>query len=132
MRFVKSKSLQQQDRQTIHRIREDLMSQKFSKINHIRGLCAEYGLFAPEGVNYIHKAIPEWLEDAQNGVSFLFRNLLSDLYKDLLYIEDRIEEVTKTIQADLQTNPSSQKLLKVRGIGPIIASALLTVLDSEK
>ena len=44
MRFVKVKTVEQQDIQAIHRARSELMSQRTAKINQIRGLVAEYGL----------------------------------------------------------------------------------------
>jgi transposase len=48
MRFVKMKSVEQQDIQAIHRVRSELMSQRIAKMNQIRGLVAEYGLVAPK------------------------------------------------------------------------------------
>jgi transposase len=41
MRFVKMKSVEQQDIQAIHRVRSELMSQRIAKMNQIRGLVAE-------------------------------------------------------------------------------------------
>lgn len=43
MRFVPVKSTDQQDLQSLHRIRERLIVQRTSLINHTRGLLAEYG-----------------------------------------------------------------------------------------
>ena len=43
MRFVPVKSTEQQDLQSLHRVRERLICQRTSLINHTRGLLAEYG-----------------------------------------------------------------------------------------
>ena len=43
MRFVKAKSVEQQDIQATHRVRSELMCQRIAKMNQIRGLVAEYG-----------------------------------------------------------------------------------------
>ena len=49
MRFVPVKSLAQQDLQSLHRVRDRLVAQRTSLINHIRGLLAEYGIVHPAG-----------------------------------------------------------------------------------
>ena len=47
MRFVKAKTVEQQDIQATHRIRSELMCHRTAKGNQIRGLVTEYGLVAP-------------------------------------------------------------------------------------
>lgn len=47
MRFIKAKTVEQQDIQATHRIRSELMSHRTAKANQIRGLVTEYGLVAP-------------------------------------------------------------------------------------
>ena len=79
MRFVSIKTVQQQDAQAVHRIRAGLMEQRTAKVNQIRGLVSEYGLVAPLQVSHLRAAIPEWLEDAENGLTGLFRKLLTDV-----------------------------------------------------
>jgi hypothetical protein len=74
MRFVKVKTVKQQDVQSAHRVREKLIQQRAAKINHIRGLVSEYGVIAPVGIEMLRQAIPEWLEDVENHFLVLFRN----------------------------------------------------------
>ena len=47
MRFVAIKSDEQQDRQALHRIREQLVKDRTALVNQIRGLLAEYGGVMP-------------------------------------------------------------------------------------
>lgn len=47
MRFVSLKTVEQQDIQSLHRIRERLISQRTALMNQMRGLLAEYGLIIP-------------------------------------------------------------------------------------
>jgi len=49
MRFVPVKTTEQQDLQCLHRVRERLVVQRTSLINHARGLLAEYGVVLPKG-----------------------------------------------------------------------------------
>jgi transposase len=80
MRFIKMKSVEQQDIQAIHRVRSELMSHRTAKINQIRGLVAEYGLVASLQVSSLRTALPLWLEDADNGLTDRFRALLNGLW----------------------------------------------------
>jgi transposase len=38
-------------------------------------------LVAPQHLPALRRAVPEWLEDAQNGLSGRFRTLLGGLYR---------------------------------------------------
>ncbi len=67
MRFVPVKNVDQQDIQAVHRVREELMSQRTAKVNQIRGLVAEYGLVTPKHLSHLRAALPQWLEDADNA-----------------------------------------------------------------
>jgi len=44
---------------------------RIAKANQIRGLVTEYGLVAPLQLYALRRAIPEWLEEADNGLTFL-------------------------------------------------------------
>ncbi len=83
MRFVAVKSVEQQDIQAAHRIREELVRQRTAKSNQIRGLVGEYGIVAPIGIHQLRRALPLWLEDGENGVTDDFRALLAGLADDL-------------------------------------------------
>lgn len=128
MRFVAVKSVEQQDAQATHRIREELISQRTAKANQIRGLVGEYGLIAPTGIQQLRRALPLWLEDASNGLSDHFRRLLAELANDLRYLDNRVEQLTTAIEKHANTDPVARRLMTLRGIGPITASALAGVL----
>ena len=71
MRFVSTKTIEQQDIQAIHRVRSSAVGRRTAQGNQIRGLVAEYGLVAPQQLGALRKAIPDWLEDAENEQSYL-------------------------------------------------------------
>lgn len=130
MRFVKMKTVEQQDIQAIHRVRSELMSQRTAKINQIRGLVAEYGLVAPKRAYSLRKAIPLWLEDAGNGLTMRFRHLLSGLSSDLNYLEERIASLDAEIREVAQSDPMAVRLQQLRGVGPLIATALIATVGN--
>jgi len=125
MRFVTVKSVDQQDIQATHRVRSELKAHRNAKANQIRGLVAEYGLVAPQTLLALRRAIPEWLEDAENGLTHYFRSLLHGLWDDLLALEDRLKELDKEIEKIARSNDVAKRLQQLRGVGPIVATALV-------
>jgi transposase len=102
MRFVAVKSVAQQDMQAAHRIREELIGQRTAKANQIRSLAGEYGLIAPAGITALRRILPDWLEDAENGLTDAFRALLSGLADDLRTLDDRVTSLDAQINQQVR------------------------------
>jgi transposase len=132
MRYVAVKSVDQQHIQALHRVREELVKQRTAKANQIRGLVGEYGIVAPIGIHTLRKAIPCWLEDATNGLTDRFRLLLAGLQEDLIFIDQRVVSITTEIEQHAVSDPVANKLLALRGIGPLSASALAGIIGDGK
>ncbi len=66
MRFVPVKNLEQQDVQSLHRIRSQAVARRTALANQIRGLLMEYGIIMPRGISFVRKEVPLILEDAEN------------------------------------------------------------------
>lgn len=133
MRFVSVKTVDQQDVQAAHRIRSELMDQRKAKVNQIRGLTAEYGLVAPREILHLRRAIPLWLEDQENGLSPRFRRLLTGLWDDLRVLDGRLVELDQEIITIAASDPVAKRLQQLRGVGPLIATALVaTVGDASQ
>ena len=69
MRFVSPKTIEHQDMQALHRIRNRLVHERTAIANQIRGLLMEYGLIIPQGIYNIKKRLPSILEDGENELS---------------------------------------------------------------
>jgi transposase len=132
MRFVAIKTVEQQDIQAVHRVRSELSSQRTAKANQIRGLCAEYGLAAPKELLQLRAAIPCWLEDQDNGLTERFRRLLTGLWQDLLGLDERVKVLDREITQIAQTDPVAKRLQQLRGVGPIIATAIVANVGDAK
>jgi transposase len=132
MRFVTIKSVEQQDIQAVHRVRSELISQRTSKANQIRGLVGEYGLVAPARLAQLRQAIPLWLEDAENGLTARFRRLLAGLWEDLTTFDARVAELDQEIKGLAEASPAAQRLQQLRGVGPVIATALVAALGDGR
>jgi len=123
MRFVPIKSVDQQDIQNFHRKRERIKKDRTALVNQIRGLLVEYGVVINQGVTAVRKALPDILEDAENGLTPLTRELFAELQEELQAMEQRYEQCGERFKRLNQNNEICQRLDEALGIGPIIASA---------
>ena len=128
MRFVAVKSVVQQNMLAVHRVRTELVHQRTAKANQIRGLLAEYGITVSQGISCLRRQLPCILEDSENGLMMDFRALLCGLREDLVYLDERIAGLDASIQKLVRENAGAQRLLQLRGIGPITATALIASL----
>ena len=125
MRFVAMKTVEQQDIQALHRVRSSLITQRTAQANQIRGLVSEYGLVAPKQLVALRRAIPAWLEDGENGLTDGFRSLMSRLWDDLIRLDNRILDLDREIGCVAASHPDAKRLQQLRGIGPLVATALV-------
>jgi transposase len=132
MRLVSVKTIAQQDLQAIHRIRSEVVRQRTAKVNQIRGLLAEYGIVVGRHVATLRRALPELLENAENGLSFDFRTLLDDLWQDLIRLDEREEEMSQKIHTLANSIPAAKRLQSIPGIGPMSATAIVCAVGDGK
>lgn len=125
MRFVAIKSVEQQDIQSVHRIRSQLIKQRTALVNQIRGLLLERGIVMPCGRANVLKRLPGILEDAENGLSHRFRFLLAGLRDELQRIDERIAFHDRDIDQIAQHSEAAKRLMSIPGIGTLSATALL-------
>jgi len=132
MRFVAVKTVAQQTLQAEHRIRARLVRSRTALSNEIRGLLAEFGVIVPTSLGALRRALPEILEDSDNGLIGDFRVLLSELAEELRSLDDRVKFYDARLQARARTDERIGRLLAVEGIGPVVASALVAAVDDGK
>lgn len=85
----------------------------------------EYGIIIPKGISYIRKHIPLILEDAENGLSALFRELLCSLYDEMVHLDERIGVFELKLKTLADNNRDCQRLLTIPGLGVLSATALI-------
>ncbi|PWK40061.1 transposase [Pleionea mediterranea] len=125
MRFVPIKTIEQQDLQTRHRVRERHIRNRTALINQIRGILSEYGVTIALGSKTVIKQIPLVLEDANNELSPSARSLLSDLSQELRTITETIKHDEVIIEQLSKSHDTYQRLMTVPGIGKILSSFII-------
>ncbi len=132
MRFVPIKNTEQQALLGLHRARQGFVTARTAQANQIRGLLTEFGLVIPAGIRCIERKLPEFLEDAENGLSGASRALFARLLEHLRLLDRQVEELEREIDAWHREDSASQRLQAVPGIGPITASALVASVGDAK
>lgn len=128
MRFVPTKNIEQQDIQSLHRIRSQAVARRTALSNQIRGLLMEYGVIVPQGIAFVRRQLPLILEDAENELSPLFRELLNELYEEMVHLDLRVEKLEQKLERVAVNNEDCQRLLTIPGIGLLTATALLAAI----
>ncbi|WP_231890331.1 IS110 family transposase [Methylomonas methanica] len=90
-RTVAVKNQTQQDIQMLHRLRQQRVAERTGLVNQIRGFLSERGITLPQGVNQVRRHLPLILEDAENTLSALSRQLFAEQYEQLKLLDDAIK-----------------------------------------
>jgi transposase len=132
MRFVPTKNGEQQAVLSLHRARQGFVKARTAQANQIRGLLAEYGTVIPQGIGHIAKRLPEILEDGENDLPGVFRQLLQRLGDHLKELDRQVGELEVQIRLWHRECAASRTLAQIPGIGPITASALVATIGDAK
>ncbi|WP_319534482.1 IS110 family transposase [uncultured Vibrio sp.] len=129
-RFVPVKSPEQQAILSVHRMREHWVRERTALMNRIRALLSEFGLIIPVGRSSLMKQVPLMLEDAENELPHLARTAIADAYHHLEALNQRIADTEQVFDAFAKVSDNVQRIMKVRGIGPQTATAILASIGS--
>jgi len=130
MRFCDVKTEEQQDMQSVHRIRSLLIQQRTALANQMRGLLAEYGVVIPQGISYIRSELPRIFGNNPNDMGGLILGCLMELYDHFGYLDNKIAAYDKKIEAIFKNNEGCQRLEEIPGIGVLGATILVSVLGN--
>ncbi|MGR5131612.1 IS110 family transposase [Vibrio alfacsensis] len=127
---VHHKSVDQQDIQSLIRMRRLLVTERTRISNQVRGLISEYGIIMPKGTTAFRKAIPEILESDENQLSCILRELLSRQYQRYLYIDEQIKWFDDKLNQTAKQFENAKRLMSIPGFGPLTSQAVAVWLGS--
>jgi len=125
MRFVAIKSVEQQAVLAVHRLRQGLVEERTALANRLRGLLTEYGVVVGVGLNRLRRALPEIVEDGANGIPGIARDVFADAGQQLRELDARVTAYDRRIAALARASEPVQRLMKIEGVGPVTATALV-------
>ena len=124
MRFVPVKTADQQAAVLLHRGRERLVRQRTTLVNALRAHLAEFGVIAPAGLRNVGQLIAIIRDESDRRLPDLARPVLQVLAAQVEQAEAAVATVEQQLMTWHRSNPVSQRLATIPGIGPIIATAI--------
>jgi transposase len=121
---VAHKSIQQQEIQAIHTIRDGLIRQRTATINRLRALLTEFGIVLPLGREKLMNLVPNVLESNNNELTDMVRQILNEQYEMIKQISQDINKYDKRIKSYAKSSEDAKRLQQIPGVGPVISTAL--------
>jgi transposase len=132
MRFVATKTTEQQSGLVLHRTRHLFIRQQTSVINAIRAHLAEFGIVAPVGRHGVEELLNVVTDTNDKRVPEVARMCLAALGAQLRRFKEQILEFDRLITAWHRSNETSRRLDDIPGVGPVLATALIASVADPK
>jgi transposase len=130
MRFVPTKTAEQQSCLMLHRTRHLFIRQQTAVINAIRAHLAEFGIVAPVGRKGVEDLLRVVADASDQRVPEIARACVAALGAQLRVLKRQILQFDRRIMAWHRSNAASKRLDAIPGVGPALATALVaTVAD---
>jgi transposase len=125
MRFVETKTREQQSCLMLHRTRHLFIRQQTAVVNAIRAHLAEFGIVAPVGRNGVEELLGVVADASDKRLPEIARACLAALGAQLRMLKAQILEFDRMINAWHRSNETSKRLDEIPGVGPALATALV-------
>jgi transposase len=132
MRFVATKTPEQQSGLMLHRTRHLFIRQQTAVINAIRAHLAEFGVVAPVGRNGVEQLLGVVADSNDNRLPEVARACVAALGAQLRMLKTQILEFDRRIMAWHRSNEMSRRLDELPGVGPALATALVASVADPK
>jgi len=132
MRFVETKTPEQQSCLMLHRTRHLFIRQQTAVINAIRAHLAEYGIVAAVGRNGVEELLGVVADPSDKRVPEIARACLAALGAQLRMLKAQILEFDRMITVWHRSNETSKRLDAIPGVGPALATALVASVPDPK
>jgi transposase len=132
MRFVATKTPEQQSCLMLHRTRHLFIRQQTAVINAIRAHLAEFGIVAPVGRNGVEELLAVVADASDQRLPEVARACLAALGAQLRILKARVLNFDRMITAWHRSNETSKRLDELPGVGPALATALVASIADPK
>ena len=132
MRFVATKTAEQQSCLTLHRTRHLFIRQQTSVINVIRALFAEFGIVAPVGRSGVEQLLGVAADLSDKRLPDIARACVAALGAQLRMLKAQIFQFDRMIMAWHRSSEASRRLDDIPGVGPALATALVASVADPK
>jgi len=130
--FVTPKTSQQQQVQSMLKLREQCIKQRTALKNQLMALLREFNISSDRSVSGLISTIQDVLEDAENGFTAPFRRMLKTSLSLYLTLSEAIDSYDEVLNDWVNSTPECKKLLKIEGIGKLNAIHLYIGLSTDE
>ncbi len=120
---VPVRTVDQQQIQQLHRIREQWKKTRVQRINGLRGCLRELGFAIPLGVSSVHKHAIAILED--DGIPPALKSAFAGLLDEINRLEESMKQCERDLKLLTKNNDAVQRLQEVPGIGLMTSTAMV-------
>jgi transposase len=124
IREVPVKTVAQQAVGVVHRLRSTWLEARTARLNAVRGLLREHGLFIPPGAERVVPQVRVWIADDGVELAAPVRVLLASACEEILDLERRIAEAGRQLEAIAENAPRVRLWTTIPGIGLLCSTAL--------
>jgi transposase len=131
MRFVAMKSVAQQCDRAVHRARDLLVRQRTQLTNAIRGMLAEMGIVAAQGVKGFADLM-RLVETRDAAVPAALLAPVQGLARQWRQLDAEVRALESRIVALARDNEAARRLTGIPGIGPVTAHAVVAAVGDGR
>ncbi len=125
---VPLRSVEQQQIQQLHRVREQWKRTRTQRLNGLRGFLRELGLVIPEGAKLAQRRAHAFLND--DAIPPPLKSVFTRLLEEIKTLESDIAAVERQLKALTQANAGVQRLQTVAGVGLLTSTAMVAAAGS--
>ena len=119
--FINGKTFQQQEMQSIMRMRDLAIKHKVALYRQIMALLLEFNIRVSSRNGGLNGVVQSVLEDAENGFVMAFRDALNATWQHYILVVKTIKTYEVALEDVISDHPECKKLLALEGVGIINA-----------
>lgn len=124
---VPVKTVEHQAITSLHRLRSTWLATRTARLNTLRGLLREFGIFIPVGAQHVVPRMRELLGEPTGALPVAVRSTLANACVEVEVLETNMRDVERQLAAIARQLPDVALLQTVPGVGLITATALIAL-----
>ncbi|WP_213956804.1 MULTISPECIES: IS110 family transposase [unclassified Variovorax] len=132
MNFVTVKSVEQQDIQAVHRVRELLVQQRTALINQARGLLTERGVSMAQTRQAFKREVPQMVAACEGEVTSVCQAMVLEISRQIQALEESTRHVETWLKSFMKQSALCKKIAAIDGVGTITATAMVASVGEAK
>lgn len=129
---VSVKNEEQQSVLALHKMRRQLVKFRTAQINALHGILLEFGETLAKGRASFDKHLPDVLERLSDRLPPFLIHELTEQYQRLSKFDKEIDAIEKQLTAWATQNDNCKRIMKISGVGPLIATAAVAVMGEKQ